>query len=71
MPDGATVPIQGVVTDLDMRPLKGKVDGKTTGKNILVRSLSEIAQAGALLLGQGSLNQPLERIRLDAGADKQ
>ncbi|HYL12930.1 MAG TPA: TrbI/VirB10 family protein [Terriglobales bacterium] len=59
MPDGATVPIQAVATDLDMRPLKGKVEGKNTGKNILVRSLSGIGQAGALMLGQGSLNQPL------------
>lgn len=59
MPDGATVPMQGVATDLDMRPLKGKVEGKNTGKNVLVRSLSGIGQAGALLLGQGSLNQPL------------
>lgn len=59
MPDGATVPIQAVATDLDMRPLKGKVEGKNTGKSILVRSLSGIGQAGALLLGQGSLNQPL------------
>jgi type IV secretory pathway VirB10-like protein len=59
MPDGATVPIQGIATDLDMRPLKGKVEGKNTGKKILVRSLSGIGQAGALLLGQGSLNQPL------------
>ena len=59
MPDGATVAIQGVATDLDMRPLKGKVEGKNTGKNVLVRSLSGIGQAGALLLGRGSLNQPL------------
>jgi hypothetical protein len=59
MPDGATVPIQAVATDLDMRPLKGKVEGKNTGKNVVVRSLSGIGQAGALLLGQGSLNQPL------------
>ena len=59
MPDGATVPIQAVATDLDMRPLKGKVEGKNTGKNVLVRSLSGIGQAGALFLGQGSLNQPL------------
>jgi hypothetical protein len=59
MPDGATVPIQAVATNLDMRPLKGKVEGKNTGKNILVRSLSGIGQASALLLGQGSLNQPL------------
>ena len=59
MPDGATVPIQALATDLDTRPLKGKVEGKNMGKNILVRSLSGIGQAGALLLGQGSLNQPL------------
>ena len=59
MPDGATVPIQAVATDLDMRPLKGKVEGKNTGKNVLVRSLSGIGQVGALFLGQGSLNQPL------------
>jgi hypothetical protein len=59
MPDGATVPIQAVATDLDMRPLKGKVEGKNTGKNILMRSLSGIGEAGSLLLGRGSLNQPL------------
>jgi len=59
MPDGATVPIQAVATDLDMRPLKGKVEGKNTGKNVLVRSLSGIGQVGALFLGQASLNQPL------------
>jgi hypothetical protein len=59
MPDGATVPIQAVATDLDVRPLKGKVEGKNTGKNVLVRSLSGIGEAGSLLLGRGSLNQPL------------
>lgn len=59
MPDGAAVPIQAVATDLDMRPLKGKVEGKNTGKNVLVRSLSGIGEAGSLLLGRGSLNQPL------------
>jgi len=32
MPDGATVPIQGVASDSDMRPLKGKVEGKNTGQ---------------------------------------
>ena len=59
MPDGAVVPIEAAATDLDLRPLKGKVEGKNTGKNVLVRSLSGIGQAGAMLLGQGSLNQPL------------
>ncbi len=59
MPDGATIPVQAVATDLEMRPLKGKVEGKNTGKNVLVRSLSGIGQAGTMLVGRGSLDQPL------------
>ncbi len=59
MPDGAVVPIQAVATDLEMRPLKGKVEGKNTGKNVLVRSLSGIGEVGAMLMGRGNLNQPL------------
>jgi hypothetical protein len=59
MPDGASVPIEAAASGLDLRPLKGKVEGKNTGKNVLVRSLSGIGQAGSLFLGQGSLNQPL------------
>ena len=59
MPDGAVVLIEAAATDLDLRPLKGKVEGKNTGKNVLVRSLSGIGQAGSMLVGQGSLNQPL------------
>ena len=59
MPDGASVPIEAAATDLDLRPLKGKVSGKNTGKNVLVRSLSGIGQAGSMLLGQGSLNHSL------------
>ena len=59
MPGGASIPIEAVATGLDLRPLKGKVEGKNTGKNVLVRSLSGIGQAGSLFLGQGSLSQPL------------
>jgi hypothetical protein len=58
-PDGATIPIQAAATDLEMRAVKGKVEGKNTGKNVLVRSLSGIGQAGTVLLGRGSLTQPL------------
>jgi hypothetical protein len=58
MPDGSTVAIHAAATDLDLRPIKGKVEGKNTGKNVLVRSLSGIGQAGALLVGRGNLNQP-------------
>jgi hypothetical protein len=59
MPDGASVPIEAAATGLDLWPLKGKVEGKNIGKNVLVRSLSGIGQAGSMFLGQGSLNQPL------------
>jgi hypothetical protein len=59
MPEGATVPIQTVAIDLEMRPLKGKVEGKNTGKNVLVRSLTGIGEIGATLAGRGNLNQPL------------
>jgi len=59
MPDGASVPIEAAATGLDLRPLKGKVEGKNTGKNVLIRSLAGIGQAGSLFLGQGSLDQPL------------
>jgi hypothetical protein len=59
LPDGASIPIQAAATDLEMRPVKGKVEGKNTGKNVLVRSLSGIGQAGTMLLGRGSLTQPL------------
>jgi hypothetical protein len=59
MPDGGSVPIEAAATGLDLRPLKGRVEGKNTGRNVLVRSLSGIGQAGSMFLGQGSLNQPL------------
>lgn len=58
LPDGAAVSIQAAATDLEMRPLKGKVEGKNTGKKVLVRSLSGIGQVGAMLVGRPSLNQP-------------
>jgi hypothetical protein len=59
MPDGTSVPVSAAATGLDLRPLKGKVEGKNTGKNVLVRSLSGIGEAGSMVLGQNSLNQPL------------
>jgi len=60
MPDGASVAIEAAATDLDLRPLKGRVEGKNAGKNVLVRSLSGIGQAGSMLLGRNGLNQPLD-----------
>jgi len=59
LPDGAAIPIEGVATDLSLGPPKGKVKGKNTGKNVLVRSLSGIGEVGAMLVGRRNLDQPL------------
>ena len=59
MPDGTELPFEAVATDLGLAPLRGKVQGKNTGKTVLARSLSGVGQAGALFAGRGSLNQSL------------
>src|SRR6185437_3440395 len=42
MPDGSTVALEAAATDLQLQPLRGKVEGKHTGKNILVRSFAGV-----------------------------
>ena len=65
MPDGATVPIEAVATDVNLGPLRGKVQGKNSGKNAVVRSLSGIGEVAALLGGRsGSVNQPFSEADL-------
>jgi len=59
MPDGSSVNIQADATDLQLRPLKGKVEGTRRAKNILVRSFAGLGEITATLAGRGSLNQPL------------
>jgi hypothetical protein len=59
LPDGSIVALEAAATDLNLRPLKGKVEGKHTGKNILVRSFAGVGEIAATLVGRGSLNQPL------------
>jgi hypothetical protein len=62
LPDGSSTGIEAVAADIGLRPLKGRVEGKNTGKNAVVRSLSGIGQVGALLAGRsGSLNQPFSQ----------
>jgi hypothetical protein len=39
--------------------LRGHVEGKGTGRNLLVRSAAGIGQVAATLVGRGNLNQPL------------
>ncbi|HEV2990203.1 MAG TPA: hypothetical protein VG759_17295 [Candidatus Angelobacter sp.] len=59
MPDGSKTPLNAIATDLDSQVLKGRVEGKNTGKSLLARSLSGIGQGATLLVGRGNLNQPL------------
>ncbi|MGH9568164.1 MAG: TrbI/VirB10 family protein, partial [Candidatus Angelobacter sp.] len=59
LPDGSSISIEAAATDLELRPLKGKVEGKHTGKNILVRSFAGVGEIAATLAGRSSLNQPL------------
>jgi type F conjugative transfer system protein TrbI len=59
MPDGSTMSLEAAATNLQLRPLRGKVEGKHTGKNILVRSFAGVGEIAATLVGRGSLNQPL------------
>jgi Bacterial conjugation TrbI-like protein len=59
MPDGTSVALEAAATDLQLRPLRGKVEGKHRGKNVLVRSFAGVGEVAATLVGRGSLNQPL------------
>jgi hypothetical protein len=59
MPDGFSVSLEAAATDLQLRPLRGKVEGKHAGKNVLVRSFAGVGEVAATLVGRGSLNQPL------------
>ena len=59
LPDGSSIDLEAVATDLQFRPLRGKVEGRHRGKNILVRSFSGVGQIAATLASRGSLNQPL------------
>lgn len=64
LPDGSSVNLEAGATDLNLRPLHGKVEGKNTGKNILVRSFTGVGEVAATLVGRGSLNQPLSEADL-------
>lgn len=59
MPGGSSVALEAAATDLQLRPLRGKVEDKHTRKNVLVRSFAGVGEVAATLVGRGSLNQPL------------
>jgi Bacterial conjugation TrbI-like protein len=64
MPDGSSVNVDASATDVQLRPLRGKVEGKHTGGNILVRSFAGVGEIAATLVGRGSLNQPVSQADL-------
>ena len=51
--------LEGVATDLQLRPLRGRVEGSNRGKNLFVRSMAGLGQTAATLAGRGSFDQPL------------
>ncbi len=59
MPDGSSFALDAAGTDLQLRPLRGKVEGKHAGRSIFIRSFAGIGEIAATLVGRGSLNQPL------------
>ncbi|HKR29423.1 MAG TPA: TrbI/VirB10 family protein, partial [Terriglobales bacterium] len=59
MPDGSSFSLDAGGTDLRLRPLRGKVEGKHAGKSIFIRSFAGVGEIAATLVGRGSLNQPL------------
>jgi hypothetical protein len=53
------MPVDGIATDIHLQPLRGRVEGRNTGKQILIRSLTGLGDVGSFVVGRGSLNQPL------------
>lgn len=64
MPDGSSFSIEAAATDLRLRPLRGKVEGRRRGRNILVRSAAGVGEVVATLAGRGSVDQPLSEADL-------
>ncbi len=59
LPSGPSLQLEAVATDLQLRPLRGRVEGRGTGRSVLLRSAAGIGQVAATLVGRGNLNQPL------------
>jgi hypothetical protein len=59
IPSLPVLKLEGIATDLQLRPLRGHVEGKHAGRNLLVRSMAGVGEVAAAVAGRGSLNQPL------------
>ncbi|HEV2398152.1 MAG TPA: hypothetical protein VGS27_14495 [Candidatus Sulfotelmatobacter sp.] len=59
LPDGSSERIDAAAMSLDHGPLKGRVSGKRTGTNFLVRAFTGLGEAATYLVGSGGLSAPL------------
>ncbi len=53
MPNGREEKIEGSAVSLSLKPLKGQVSGKNTGKKLLSRTLSGVGTVAAYVVGAG------------------
>ncbi len=56
LPGGQSIPISAVAANTNLEAIKGQVTGKNTGRSFLVRSVSGIGEAAAMLVGQNNLS---------------
>jgi type IV secretory pathway VirB10-like protein len=54
LPDGSRVPISAIGLDPTLKPIKGKVTGRNTGKEFLLASITSVGSLGAGFLGTGN-----------------
>lgn len=59
LPNGTSRTIDGAAMSLSYGPLKGRVSGKRTGTNFLVRAFTGVGEAATYLVGSGGLSAPL------------
>jgi hypothetical protein len=55
-PDGSSVPIDAVGSDMNLQAIKGQVTGRQRGRSTLVRSLSGIGETAAMMVGAPNAN---------------
>lgn len=56
LPTGENIPISAIGATTSLQGIKGQVTGKSAGRSLAVRSLAGLGEAGAMLVGQGSVN---------------
>ena len=54
--DHESLPISAIGATTSLQAIKGQVTGKNAGRSLAVRSLAGLGEAGAMLVGQGSVN---------------